>query len=97
LSTWGSGDEHQSFSWAGPHSLKSNAFPEKKMALSPEGKLAIDWGLEVGKRAAVCAATIAQFSEHPQSQCRDLKPLWGKEKPRHVSSAQLHAMQSRYV
>ena len=56
---------------------------EKKTALrGSEGQLGNGERLEVGKRAAVCAATMFSFRSIYNTQCRDLEPLWGKGKPR---------------
>jgi hypothetical protein len=53
---------------------------------SSEGQLANGKRLEVGKRAAVCAATMFSFRSIDNTQCRDLEPLWGKGEPRQLSS-----------
>jgi hypothetical protein len=44
-------------------------------------------GLEVGTRAAVCATTMFSFRSIHDTQCRDLVPLWGKEKPRKLCAS----------
>ena len=56
---------------------------EKKTALrGSEGQLANGERLEVGKRAAVRAATMFSFRSIYNTQCHDSEPLWGKGKPR---------------